>query len=483
MVYVILSAYLIVVFLSSLQGTRSIGRTPEGYFLANRNVGTLTLFFTILATNFSAYYFIGFAGEGYRRGYAFYVIMALGTALACLSFYLIGDKVWKLGQRHRYITPGELVRKESDSLALSTLVSTIMIVFTLPYLALQIVGAGYLLEVVTEGQVPYLAGATLLTAFTIAYVFIGGMTSVARTDLKQGIIMFGLMLIAVIVITQQLGGLTAANQAVFAQRPELFDRMGADAYYTPKRWFSWLIFWLFCIPMFPQIFMRFYIGRTLNHLKRAAIGYAFAPLFLTLLPVIIGVLGHLNHPDLTGKAADEILPRMLVTHTHPWFAALIMTGALAAFMSTLDSQLLALSTIITRDFWPLFKGKPLDLQGEVQLGKAWVVILALIGLLIAWHPFTTIFDMGKMAFTGLAMLFPPIFLLLHFRSHFHATSAIAAILICELGVVAFYYEWLSPKWAGGFEPFIPLLAMSFFLCTIGMCRKKLQAQATTTHSK
>ncbi len=469
MVYVILAAYIALVFASSLRGTRTIGRTPEGYFLANRNLTTLTLFFTILATNFSAYYFIGFAGEGYRRGYAFYVIMALGTALACLSFYLIGDPVWRLGQRHRYITPAELIHHQSGSRVFALLVALVMVAFTLPYLALQIVGAGYLLEVVTNGGIPYLAGAALLTCFTIAYVFIGGMTSVARTDLKQGILMFALMLIAAIIISSKLGGLPKANEAVFARLPELFAREGADGYYTPAKWFSWLVFWLFCIPMFPQIFMRFYIARTLDHLKRSAVLYAFAPLVLSLLPVIIGVLGHLSHPGLEGKAADEILPLMLVSHTPEWFAALIMTGALAAFMSTLDSQLLALSTITTRDFLPLFGWKPRALGEEVRMGKAWVVLFAIAGLLIAWHPFATIFDMGKMAFSGLAMLFPPVFFLLRVKP-FPPLAGIGAIVAGEIGVVAFHYGWLPPSCCFGFEPFIVLLALELLICTFGWLR-------------
>lgn len=465
MVYLILASYILVVFLTSLRNARAIGATPEGYFLANRNLSTLTLFFTILATNFSAYYFIGFAGEGYRRGYAFYVVMALGTALACLSFFIIGDRVWRLGQRHRYITPAELVYHQSGSRTLGLLVALVMVLFTLPYLSLQIVGAGYLLEAVTEGGIPYLGGATLLTGFTIAYVFIGGMTSVARTDLKQGALMFGLMLLAVLMISHKLGGLTAANERVFAAMPELFDRAGADGYYTPRRWFSWLVFWLCCIPMFPQIFMRFYIARSVAHLRRSAILYAVAPLILSILPVVIGVLGHLSYPGLEGKAADEILPQMLVRHTHPWFAALIMTGALAAFMSTLDSQLLALSTIMTRDFSPLFGFRPSTLLEEVKLGKSWVVVFALIGLLIAWRPFATIFDMGKMAFSGLAVLFPAVLFLLHSKN-FSARAGIVSIVLGELGVVAFHYQWLPGQWSFGFEPFIIILAGCFLICGV-----------------
>ncbi|RMF32205.1 MAG: sodium:solute symporter family protein, partial [Bacteroidetes bacterium] len=343
--YLILLAYIAVTFLGSLAGVRKTTGTPEGYFLANRNLGTLALFFTILATNFSAFYFIGYAGEGYRIGYAYYVVMAFGTAFACLSFYLIGTKVWRLGKEHGFITPAELIYHRTGSHALRLLFAGIMLLFTFPYLALQIVGAGYILENITHGQIPYFWGATLLTAFTIVYVLLGGMTSVARTDLKQGLLMVGLMLAAVVVIGEKLGGFAEANRRVFELKPELFAREGSGGFYTPQRWFSLLIFWLMCIPMFPQIFMRFYIARDLKHLRRSAFLYALIPLLIAIFPVIIGVWGHLSFPGLEGREADQILPMMLVEHGAEWFAALVMTGALAAFMSTLDSQLLALSTI------------------------------------------------------------------------------------------------------------------------------------------
>ena len=64
-----------------------------------------------------------------------------------------------------------------------------MLVFTFPYLALQIIGAGYILENITQGDIPYFWGAILLTLFTIVYVWVGGMRTVARTDLKQGLLM------------------------------------------------------------------------------------------------------------------------------------------------------------------------------------------------------------------------------------------------------------------------------------------------------
>lgn len=466
MVYFILIAYIVVTFLGSLAGARKAGKTPEGYFMANRSLNTLALFFTILATNFSAYYFLGFAGQGYRVGYAFYFVMSFGTALACLSFYMIGTKVWQEGKKHGYITPAELIYGKTHSRVLAVLFSLMMLLFTFPYLSLQIVGAGYLLENLTGGDIPYFAGACLITAFTISYVLIGGMTSVARTDFKQGLLMFMLMFAAVIIITHSLGGITNANALVFEKLPELFSREGMGASYASKKWFSWLIFWIFCIPMFPQIFMRFYIARDVEHLKKSGILYAITPLLVSILPVIIGVLGHLSIPGLEGKAADQVLPKMLVIHAPQWFGALVMTGALAAMMSTLDSQMLSLGTIVTRDFHLVFSKTAPGLKQQVKIGRVWVFIFALIGLAIAYQPFATIFDMGKMAFSGLSVLFPAALAVLHWK-RVHIGFCIASVVMGEFLTLGYFYQWIPIKWAFGFEPFIMVLAVCFALVGLG----------------
>lgn len=466
MVYLILLAYIAFTFLGSLIGNKKNTTTPEGYFLANRNLGTLALFFTIIATNFSAFYFLGFAGEGYRKGYPYYVVMALGTALACISFFLIGTKVWKWGKEKGYITPAELIYDKTKSNTLRLVFASVMVLFTFPYLALQIVGAGVILESITNSEIPYAWGATLLTLFTIAYVFLGGMSSVAKTDLKQGLIMIILMIAAVAVISFDLGGLEIANQKAFELQPELFDRTGKDGFYTPQKWFSWLVFWIFCIPMFPQIFMRFYIAKDLKRLKQSAILYALVPLIVAIFPVIIGVLGHVSFPGLVGKEADNILPMMLVEHSSEWFSALVMIGALAAFMSTLDSQLLALSTITTRDFYVAYAKKTLDFKTQIKIGRIWVIVFAFIGLTIAWQPFDTIFDMGKLAFSGLAVLFPVTLAVLHWKK-VHNGFAIASIIIGEILLVGFYYKWLPSEWLMGFESFIFVLVVCFAINIVG----------------
>lgn len=466
MIYTILLAYLAFTFLGSLRWKSQSEQNPESYFLANRGLTTFGLFFTILATNFSAFYFLGFAGQGYKMGFSHYVIMSLGTGLAAISFFIIGVPAWRLGKAHGYITASELIFGQTRSRVLAMTVSSTMIVFTLPYLALQIIGGGYLLSNLTDGDLSYSLSIILLTAFTIAYVVIGGMESVARTDLKQGLLVIIFMFLAVLLIGQQLGGLQTANWSVFDHHPELFALNGEKGSFTASKWFSMLVFWIFCIPMFPQLFSRFYLAKTEEHLRQSALLYALIPLFISILPVLIGVWGHLSFEGLEGKNIDQVLPLMLKEHTSPLLSALVMTGAIAAFMSTLDSQLLALSTMITRDFMLPIR-KSIDLPTQVRWGKIWVGLLALIGLTIGFFPFDTIFDMGKMAFSGLAVLFPVVAAVIYKPEKINHSWAAAGIISGLAVIVGSYYQFFNPPLLNGFEPYLPALLVVIFFLFLG----------------
>ncbi len=220
--------------------------------------------------------------------------------------------------------------------------------------------------------------------------------------------------------------------------------------------------------------MRFYIAKDIDKLKKSALLYGLVPLFISILPVIIGVIGHLTFPDLVGKETDQILPKMLNAHSPKWFAGLVMTGALAAFMSTLDSQLLALSTIVTRDFILPFR-KTIDLQQQVFMGRIWVVIFAFIGLAIAAQPFDTIDDMGRLAFGGLAVLFPVTLAILRWGG-VRPIFAILSILIGELLLVGFYYKFIPSDYLFGFDTAIVVLTVCFGIVGLGKVDKVLGNQ-------
>ncbi len=401
-----LVAYLLALLWLGAQSLGGQTNSADSYFLADRRLRAGVLFFTLIATNFSAFFFLGFAGAGYRIGIAYYPMMAFGTGLAAFSFGSLGCRVRKLSAQHGLITPSELIGHFLPGEGLRLLVLAVMVLFTLPYLALQPLGAGYLLESLTGGAVPFGVGATLLTVVIVLYVVVGGMRAVARTDVLQGVLMFLLMLMAFGAVAKGVGGVEMANRTLFQQRPDLFSTAGLGGFFTPRMMASYLLLWPLCLPMFPQMLMRFFAAGDDSSLKQSMVLYPVVAGVLFICPVMIGMWGHLAFPDLVGRASDQILPLMLGRYSPEWLTGIVMVGALAAFMSTLDSQLLALSSMLTRDLYTRYWRPQASLPEQVRVGQFVVIALAVAGLVIALRPPDAILSLATHAFSGLALLFP-----------------------------------------------------------------------------
>jgi SSS family solute:Na+ symporter len=470
--YLMIGAYALLTLIISLYGFRREVNTPEDYFLASRKVGPFVLFFTIVATNFSAFFFLGFAGAGYRIGYSYYGMMAFGTAFVAVAFYLVGHRAWHIGQTHGYITPPELIGKSLNSKPLELVYLAVMVIFTLPYLALQPIGAGYIISTLTDGQIPYFTAASLITAFIVLYVYLGGMRTVAWTDVLQGIMMFTLISAAVVMISDALGGLSRANAQVLAQEPGLFSPRGLNDFYTPQKWFSYTLLWFLSVPMFPHIFMRFFIPRSAASLGTTIVIYPVVTAILFLFPVTLGVLGHIAFPALEGKEADQILPMMLGAYTPFWFEVVVMVGALAAFMSTMDSQLLALSSILTRDVYQRSFAPAADLKKQVLVGRLLVAALAALGLAIAYQPPVTILEIATQAFTGLAVLFPTTIATLYWRAT-NPLACLVSILVGEGLLIGFATGLIPETLTFGFLPVIPIMLISSAIVILGSAGKRL----------
>lgn len=448
----ILIAYFLMVLAVGFIARTRWKSPPETYFLADRKLGTMVLLGTMVATNFSAFTVFGTSGAGYRDGYAFFPIMGFGTGFMALTFWVLGRRIWKRGRDRGLVTPPELVTDMYNSPLLSFLFSLVMIVFTIPYLALQPMAAGYVLEELVG--LPYFGGCLLVTGIIVVYTLRGGMRAVAWTDVFQGTLMFLLLLASVFIVAAHHGGFVAAHQKVLATSPELFSRPGGSGRYTLGIWFSYMLLWFFCDPMFPQLFQRFFSARDERSLSKIMLLYPLVCTVVFFLPIAVGVMGTLSFPELAGKEADRILPMVLTRISGDAMAALVMAAGLAALMSTMDSQLLTLSSIFSRDIAPMAGAEKAN---DSIVGRIFVVFLSLAGLALAWNPPATILQIATQTFTGLAVLFPTVIFGLYLR-RVYPMAAITSILCGEGLLLLFYFKKLS---AGPFLPVIWIMAVTF----------------------
>jgi SSS family solute:Na+ symporter len=229
------------------------------------------------------------------------------------------------------------------------------------------------------GTIRYSLKSCSVTLFIIAYVSMGGLRSIVWTDFIQGIMMVGFTLTAFIIIAHKSGGFVATHNKINMVIPSLFSRPGNNNAMGFGVWFGYMFLWFFADPMFPQLFQRFMVAKDEKSLKTTIVFYPIITTFLFFLTVSIGVMGRLTFPLLTPDKTDAIFPMLLGQYAGTILSTLLLTGSIAALMSTMDSQLLTLTSMVTTDFFKIKKN-------EILKEKLTVIGLGVLGLIIAIKP-------------------------------------------------------------------------------------------------
>ncbi|WP_049927556.1 sodium:solute symporter family protein [Halopiger goleimassiliensis] len=408
----IIVGYLVLALLVGAVAYRVAERTAEDFYLASRTLGTVVLLFTTFATLLSAFTFFAGPDVAYEEGPAWVLVMGLmdGIIFAIL-WYLIGYKQWLLGQQRDYVTLGEMLGDRFGSTRLRALIAGVSLLWLFPYVMLQQAGAGTALSALTDGAVPYAAGAGLITAFMILYVVVAGMRGIAWTDTLQGAFMLVTTWVALVWVLAVVGGPSAATAALEAEAAGHLSLGGG--LYTPQWMLSTAITIGFGVAMFPQVNQRFFAAGSRTVLKRS---FALWPILCVLLFVPSFMLGAWARGlGVTFPEGGNVLPAMLGEFTPAWFAAVVVAGAMAAMMSSSDSMLLSGSSYFTRDLYRPFVDRGLSERAEDLIARLVVVLFATAAFVATLFNPATLFELGDAAFSGFAQLALPVLLALYWR--------------------------------------------------------------------
>jgi len=446
----IVVGYLLVALAVGLVAYRLTERSAEDFYLASRTLGTVVLLFTVFATLLSAFTFFGGPDIAYLHGPEWILVMGLMDGLIfAVLWYVLGYKQWLVGQARGHVTLGEMLGDRFGSGRLRALIAGVSLFWLFPYVMLQQIGAGGALAALTEGAVPFWAGATLITVFMVIYVALAGMRGIAWTDTLQGAFMLAMVWAALAWVLFAAGGIEPINAGI-AERAPKFLALGSD-FYTPQRMLTFAISIAFGVAMFPQVNQRFFAAGSKRVLKRT---FALWPALVVLLFLPAFLLG--SWAKGLGVQADigageNVLPVLLAEYVPTWFAALVVAGALAAMMSSSDSMLLSGSSYYTRDVHRTLVNPSLSEERESVLGRVGVLVFA-VGALVAslWVEGgdvagatvgAILVDIGDLAFGGFAQLALPVLLALYWRGTTRA-GFVAGVLGTQVVYVAF--NFLSP---------------------------------------
>lgn len=403
--------FLLVTLVTGMLPGLRVSHSVTGFVAADRTMGPVLLYFVLGASIFSSFAFLGGPGWAYSRGAAALYILAYGV-IGMVPTYFFGPRARRLGERFGFVTQAELLAHRFGSPTLSVLLAVLSVAVFVPYLTLQMKGAGYILSVLSGGRVSEAVGAAVAYSVVLAYVLTSGVLGVGWTNVLQGAFMMVIAWFLGLWLPGKLyGGVGAMFDAITeAGRGDLLAAPGLAAGGGPWGWAAFssaVAVSAIGFSVWPHLFMRSFAAKSDRALKLTVVLYPTFQLFLVPI-LLIGYAGVLAFPGV--EPADTILPVLLTgVALPPVLVGLVAAGTLAASMSSGDAILHSAASIAVRDGLAKLLPKPLADRRERTLIRALAVVLSLVAFYFAVSSQVSLVALLLGAYGGVAQIFPLVF--------------------------------------------------------------------------
>jgi len=441
--------YSLVILGVGLRSARS-NRTLDDYLLADRKLGPWVAAFSERASGESAWLLIGLPGLAYATGLgALWVGVGCCTGIA-FSWLMIARRLRVETERYEALTLADYFEaRHHDTSHLLRLTATAIILFFFTfYVAAQFLAAGKVLNYYLN--IPPLAGMAIGAVLVLFYTAAGGLLAVSWTDLVQGIIMLITLALLPLAVMAELGGPAGFGRALQA--------VGGDALSWAPGATGWAAFSGVAGSLAiglgymgqPHLVLRFMAITSPEDVSRGriiAVTWAVIAFFGAILIGLTG-LAHFG-PDAVGPGQivadqEQLMPHMARAFMPEWVAVIMICGAIAAMMSTADSQLLASASAISEDIYRRMINPDASHKTLVALGRGATLVVGVIGFLLAWRAGDFVYDMVLYAWAGLGAAFgPPLLLSLHW--HRTSRAGVMAGFLTGTIVVVVWYNVASLK--------------------------------------
>ncbi|MGA2660860.1 MAG: sodium:solute symporter family protein [Verrucomicrobiota bacterium] len=410
---IVILVYLAIIALVGGIAFRRGKTNTEDFFLANRSVGGMVFFLSIFATNMTAFAILGSSGQAYRQGIGIYGLMASSSGLVIpLTIFLIGTRLWALGKKFGHQTQVAFFRDRWECDAIGTVIFALSAIMLVPYMIISIMGGGTVLAQISHVRgaaaplIPYWLGCGVVAVVVTLGVFLGGMRGTVWVNILQTTLFLCFGAVAVLTIYHALPGGFGQYIARLAGDPKTRFLVTREKM-PPQVFWSYTLIPLSSI-MFPHMAMMCFSARKVTAFKRTVVLYPLAILLIWLPCVFLGVLG----VAALGKVADPdgILLSMLEKYAPAWLAGLLGAGIISAVMGSDAHQVLALSTMFTKDIYQHYGGR--EKYGEkaaVHFARAFIILVTVAAYLIALglKAKQGIFEIAvRYAFSGFAAMAP-----------------------------------------------------------------------------
>ena len=363
------------VFIAIQSNKESTQNTSAEYYLSNNSVSWVGLGFTIFASWMSVWAYLGAPGAYYGQGLEWLLTHGFTGVGTPLLLWFIGRKMWFLGKKNGYITPGDLLADFHKSKYVRLLTGLISIAALIPYCLVQLIGIGKVVASSTGGDIPFWIGVVVAGLVIAFYSYTGGIKAVIKTDIYQGILFGIVMIVVASIVLFQAGGFLEGMGQSFALKPHLFIPDQAKIGVPLTSMFMWSLGFI----VLPHLWQRTYMAKSSEELSKAILlSSVLSGLFITFPACIIGLISIGLIPGLLD--VDLLMPT-LISQYFTYGLPFLVVGAFAAGMSTVDSQLLTASSVMVRDIVEPLLNIKLSKKREKTVGRLFV--LAFVILLVS----------------------------------------------------------------------------------------------------
>lgn len=461
--------------------------TSEEFYLGGRKLGPIVTAMSTEASDMSAYLLMGVPGLALFCGVAEAGWTAIGLALGTyLNWLLVAKRLHRYSIKIDAITvPDFLARRFHDKTKLiETIGALVIIIFFVPYTASGFAACGKLFNSLFGFD--YMPAMIISAAVIVAYCATGGFMAASVTSLIQGFVMTIALIIVLVFGINVAGGWSTVVENAKAIPGYLSFSSSTDIIsaqpksYTPLMIVSMLAWALGYFGM-PHVLLHFMAAKDEHKLgfsRRFATVWVVVSLSVAVIIGLVGCTmaktGAIALPATEAEAENMIVNTSALLATKGIVPALIggiiIAGILAATMSTADAQLLAAASGVTHNILTDVFGIKLSDKKTMTIARITVVGVAILGILFASNPASSIFRVVSFAWAGFGATFGPVMLFALFWKRCNYQGAIAGMI--SGAVTVFIWKYLIAPLGGVFaiyELLPSFIVACIFIVVVSLC--------------
>ena len=455
----------------------SKNKDVSDFYLGGRKLGPIVTAMSAEASDMSSWLLMGLPGVAYLSGCAEAGWTAIGLAIGTyFNWLIVAKRLRRYTAKNNSITLPEFFsnRFRDNSRLILAIAAIFIVVFFVPYTGSGFAACGKLFS--TLFGIPYAPAMIVSAIIIVAYTALGGFLAASTTDLIQSIVMTIALVIVVVFGVNVAGGMdvvlsNAKGLEGYLSLLASHDPVtGSSTPYSALTIASTMAWGLGYFGM-PHILLRFMGIQDENKLKlsrRIATVWVVISMAVAIFIGIIGYsmskVGAIDVLEGSSEAETLIIKVAMLLSEHGVLAiimaGLILAGILACTMSTSDSQLLAASSSVSKNLLVDCFGLKLSQKSSMIVARVTVVLISIVGVVIAWNPNSSVFNIVSFAWAGFGACFGPLMLFSLFWKRTNRNGALAGMVVG--GVMVFVWHYLIAPIGGiwGIYELLPAFILS-----------------------